>query len=177
MICIVIIAISAGSRALARVFSAPEKRAFRARNLFFLYLFHRTFWLSSHSASIFLCYHKHIQSFVNSVLIIAKTLSLSFSKRNRTPRARLLSRHQRKRARKKEREKEIQEYFFSCDEKKGVHEKKKERKKRKETEKTLTRKDDTKSSFLVLFLFRSFNEEEHHLEKTEKRSIKKGSEQ
>jgi hypothetical protein len=35
MICIVIIAISAGSRVLARVFSAPEKRAFRARNLFF----------------------------------------------------------------------------------------------------------------------------------------------
>jgi hypothetical protein len=55
----------------------------------------------------------------------------------------------------------------------------KKEKKRKETEKTLTAKDDTKSSFLVLFLFlfRSFNEEEHHLEKTEKRSIKKGSEQ
>ena len=35
MLCIVIIAISAGSRVLARVFSAPEKRAFRARNLFF----------------------------------------------------------------------------------------------------------------------------------------------
>ena len=80
MLCIVIIAISAGSRTLARVFSAPEKRAFRARNLFFFVSLSREMFGSTQlSCSViwFLCNHKHIQSFVNSVLIIAKTLSLS----------------------------------------------------------------------------------------------------
>jgi hypothetical protein len=69
------------ARGFSRVFSAPEKRAFRARNLFFfLYLFHGKCLAQLcdiESADIFLCNHKHIQSFVNSVLIIAKTLSLS----------------------------------------------------------------------------------------------------
>ena len=80
MLCIVIIAISAGSRVLARVFSAPKKRAFRARNLFFFVSLSREMFGSTQlSCSViwFLCNHKHIQSFVNSVLIIAKTLSLS----------------------------------------------------------------------------------------------------
>ena len=80
MLCIVIIAISAGSRVLARVFSAPEKRAFRARNLFFFVSLSREMFGSTQlSCGViwFLCNHKHIQSFVNSVLIIAKTLSLS----------------------------------------------------------------------------------------------------
>ena len=60
----------------------------------------------------FLCNHKHIQSFVNSVLIIAKTLSLSLL----LSRARLVSRHhtakERERERKKEREKEIYNINF-----------------------------------------------------------------
>jgi len=78
---IAIIAISR-ARGLSRpVFSAPEKRAIRARNLFFLYLFLSLLDIfgSKDLYDYFLCNHKHIQSFVNSVLIIAKALSLSFS--------------------------------------------------------------------------------------------------
>ena len=67
----------AGSRAC---FPRP-KNAHSARAIsFFLYLFHGKCLAQLcdiESADIFLCNHKHIQSFVNSVLIIAKTLSLS----------------------------------------------------------------------------------------------------
>jgi 7,8-dihydro-6-hydroxymethylpterin-pyrophosphokinase len=80
------------------------------------------------SADIFLCNHKHIQSFVNSVLIIAKTLSLSPS----LARAFIIeaSAKERERERKKEKKRYTILIFFSCEEKKkGVHEKKKERKK------------------------------------------------
>ena len=186
MICIVIIAISAGSRVLARVFSAPEKRAFRARNLFFFVSLSREMFGSTQlSCGViwFLCNHKHIQSFVNSVLIIAKTLSLSPS----LARAFSIeaSYRERERERKKEREKEIYNitFFFL------VRKKRRSRRKKEGKEKDLKRdgenpdtKDDTKSSsslVLFLFLFRYCNEEEEHrLEKTltEKRSIQKGSE-
>ena len=76
MLCIVIIAISAGSRVLARVFRARKTRIPRAQSLFFLYLFHGKCLAQQKMCSIdiFLCNHKHIQSFVNSVLIIAKAL-------------------------------------------------------------------------------------------------------
>jgi len=99
------------------------------------------------SADIFLCNHKHIQSFVNSVLIIAKTLSLSPS----LARALIIEASGKEREREKERKKEKKRYtiltfFFFCEEKKGVQgEKKKERKKtEKETEKTLPEKTTQK---------------------------------
>ena len=166
----------AGSRAC---FPRP-KNAHSARAIsFFLYLFHGKCLAQQKMCSIdiFLCNHKHIQSFVNSVLIIAKTLSLSLS----FSRARVYSRgiSERERERKKEKKRYKNINFFFLRGKKGVHEKKKERKKTKRDRENPDTKDDTKSSSLVLFLFlfRYFNEEEHHLEKTtEKRSIKKGSE-
>ena len=101
MLCIVIIAISAGSRVLARVFRARKTRIPRAQSLFFCISFTGNVWLNLVLyADIFLCNHKHIQSFVNSVLIIAKTLSLSLL----LSRARLVSRHRRKREREREKE-------------------------------------------------------------------------
>ena len=119
----------AGSRAC---FPRP-KNAHSARAIsFFLYLFHGKRLAQQSLVDIFLCNHKHIQSFVNSVLIIAKTLSLSLL----LSRARLVSRHRRKRERerKKEREKEIYNinFFFSCEEKKGVRMKKRREGKRLE---------------------------------------------
>ena len=122
----------AGSRAC---FPRP-KNAHSARAIsFFLYLFHGKCLAQSdiESADIFLCNHKHIQSFVNSVLIIAKTLSLSLL----LSRARLVSRHRRKRERERERKKEKKRYtiltfFFSCEEKKGVRMKKRREGKRLE---------------------------------------------
>ena len=120
----------AGSRAC---FPRP-KNAHSARAIsFFCISFTGNVWLNLVLyADIFLCNHKHIQSFVNSVLIIAKTLSLSLL----LSRARLVSRHRRKRERerKKEREKEIYNinFFFSCEEKKGVRMKKRREGKRLE---------------------------------------------
>jgi 7,8-dihydro-6-hydroxymethylpterin-pyrophosphokinase len=64
-----------------------------------LYLFHGKCLAQLDYPCWFLCNHKHIQSFVNSVLIIAKTLSPSLL----LSRARLSSRHRRKREREKER--------------------------------------------------------------------------
>ena len=90
----------AGSRAC---FPRP-KNAHSARAIsFFLYLFHGKCLAQLLFCDIFLCNHKHIQSFVNSVLIIAKTLSLSPS----LARAFIIE-ASAKRERKKEREKEIQ---------------------------------------------------------------------
>ena len=110
MLCIVIIAISAGSRVLARVFRARKTRIPRAQSLFFLYLFHGKCLAQQKMCSIdiFLCNHKHIQSFVNSVLIIAKTLSLSFSC------ARIYYRgiSERERERKKEKKRYNINFFF-----------------------------------------------------------------
>ena len=141
MLCIVIIAISAGSRALARVFSAPEKRAFRARNLFFFCISHchiGHFWLRLTLRRIILCNHKHIQSSVNSVLIIAKALcSLSPSP------ARAFIIEASAKERKKEREKEIYIFFFLRRGKKKAFMKKRrngKRRKEREREKTLRRK-------------------------------------
>ena len=162
----------AGSRAC---FPRP-KNAHSARAIsFFLYLFHGKCLAQLLFCDIFLCNHKHIQSFVNSVLIIAKTLSLSPS----LARAFIIEASAKEREKERKRKRDTILIFFSCEEKKGVHEKKKERKKTKRDRENPDTKDDTKSSSLVLFLFlfRYFNEEEHHLEKTtEKRSIKKGSE-
>jgi hypothetical protein len=176
MLCIVIIAISAGSRVLVRVFRARKTRIPRAQSLFFVSLSREMFGSTvCFFRDIFLCNHKHIQSFVNSVLIIAKTLSLSPS----LARAFIIEASAKEREKERKRKRDTILIFFSCEEKKGVHEKKKERKKTKRDRENPDTKDDTKSSSLVLFLFlfRYFNEEEHHLEKTtEKRSIKKGSE-
>jgi 7,8-dihydro-6-hydroxymethylpterin-pyrophosphokinase len=80
------------------------------------------------SADIFLCNHKHIQSFVNSVLIIAKTLSLSPS----LARAFIIeaSAKERERERKKEKKRYNIIIIFFLRGKKGVQgEKKKGRKK------------------------------------------------
>jgi hypothetical protein len=132
---------------------------------------------------IFLCNHKHIQSFVNSVLIIAKTLSLSPSL------ARAFSIEASYRERERERKKEKKRYtiltFFFLRGKKGVRMKKRregkrlEKRRRKPWQKR-RHKIIVFAVVLFLFLFRYCNEEEEHhrLEKisTEKRSIKKGSE-
>jgi hypothetical protein len=118
----------AGSRAC---FPRP-KNAHSARAIsFFLYLFHGKCFAQSdiESADIFLCNHKHIQSFVNSVLIIAKTLSLSPS----LARAFIIEASAKERER--ERKKEKKRYnniiiIFFLRGKKGVQgEKKKGRKK------------------------------------------------
>ena len=67
-------------------------------------------------ADIFLCNHKHIQSFVNSVLIIAKTLSLSPS----LARAFSIEASAKEREKERKRKRDIQYYFFfSCEEKKA----------------------------------------------------------
>ena len=166
------------ARGFSRVFSAPEKRAFRARNLFFLYLFHGKCLAQQKMCSIdiFLCNHKHIQSFVNSVLIIAKTLSLSPS----LARAFILeaSAKEREKERKRKRDTKIL-IFFSCEEKKAFTKKRRKGKRRKETEKTLTQKTTQNhlrsSSFS--FSFDILTKKSIIIEKTtEKRSIKKGSE-
>ena len=106
MLCIVIIAISAGSRVLARVFRARKTRIPRAQSLFFLYLFHGKCLAQQKMCSIdiFLCNHKHIQSFVNSVLIIAKTLSLSPS----LARAFILEASAKEREKERKRKRDIQ---------------------------------------------------------------------
>ena len=131
------------ARGFSRACFPRPKNAHSARAIsFFLYLFHGKCLAQLDYPCWFLCNHKHIQSFVNSVLIIAKTLSPSLL----LSRARLVSRHHTAKERERERKKEKKRYtiliFFSCEEKKkGVHEKKKERKKTwKETEKTLTEK-------------------------------------
>ena len=178
MLCIVIIAISAGSRVLARVFRARKTRIPRAQSLFFLYLFHGKCLAQQKMCSIdiFLCNHKHIQSFVNSVLIIAKTLSLSPS----LARAFILeaSAKEREKERKRKRDTKIL-IFFSCEEKKAFTKKRRKGKRRKETEKTLTQKTTQNhlrsSSFS--FSFDILTKKSILIEKTtEKRSIKKGSE-
>jgi hypothetical protein len=83
-----------------------------------LYLFHGKCLAQLDYPCWFLCNHKHIQSFVNSVLIIAKTLSPSLL----LSRARLVSRHHTAKERERERKKEKKRYtiliFFSCEEKK-----------------------------------------------------------
>ena len=127
----------AGSRAC---FPRP-KNAHSARAIsFFLYLFHGKCLAQLDYPCWFLCNHKHIQSFVNSVLIIAKTLSLPLL----LSRARLVSRHHTAKEREKERKKEKKRYtiliFFSCEEKKAFMKKRRKGKRRKETEKTLTQK-------------------------------------
>jgi hypothetical protein len=119
----------AGSR--ARVFRARKTRIPRAQSLFFLYLFHGKCLAQLDYPCWFLCNHKHIQSFVNSVLIIAKTLSPSLL----LSRARLVSRHHTAKERERERKKEKKRYnniiiIFFLRGKKGVQgEKKKGRKK------------------------------------------------
>jgi hypothetical protein len=129
MICIVIIAISAGSRVLARVFRARKTRIPRAQSLFFVSLSREMFGSTvCFFRDIFLCNHKHIQSFVNSVLIIAKTLSLSPS----LARAFIIeaSAKERERERKKEKKRYNIIIIFFLRGKKGVQgEKKKGRKK------------------------------------------------
>ena len=176
MLCIVIIAISAGSRVLARVFRARKTRIPRAQSLFFLYLFHGKCLAQLDYPCWFLCNHKHIQSFVNSVLIIAKTLSLSPS----LARAFIIeaSAKEREKERKRKRDTKIL-IFFSCEEKKAFTKKRRKGKRRKETEKTLTQKTTQNhlrsSSFS--FSFDILTKKSIIIEKTtEKRSIKKGSE-
>ena len=125
----------AGSR--ARVFRARKTRIPRAQSLFFLYLFHGKCLAQLDYPRWFLCNHKHIQSFVNSVLIIAKTLSLSPS----LARAFIIeaSAKEREKERKRKRDTKIL-IFFSCEEKKAFTKKRRKGKRRKETEKTLTQK-------------------------------------
>ena len=99
------------ARGFSRACFPRPKNAHSARAIsFFLYLFHGKCLAQLDYPCWFLCNHKHIQSFVNSVLIIAKTLSPSLL----LSRARLSSRHRRKRERerKKEREKEIYNINF-----------------------------------------------------------------
>ena len=165
------------ARGFSRVFSAPEKRAFRARNLFFLYLFHGKCLAQQKMCSIdiFLCNHKHIQSFVNSVLIIAKTLSLSPS----LARAFIIEASAKEREKERKRKRDTILIFFSCEEKKAFMKKRRKGKRRKETEKTLTQKTTQNhlrsSSFS--FSFDILTKKSIIIEKTtEKRSIKKGSE-
>jgi len=157
----------AGSRApcFLRPKSAQSARAISI----FLYLFLSLLDIfgSERLFNDFLCNHKHIQSFVNSVLIIAKALSLSFS----CALVYYWGISEREKERKRKRDTIILFFFFWG--KKRRFDKKKE--KDENFEKTLTTRDDTKSSSLFLFLFRS-NEEHHHLENSEKRSIKRGSE-
>ena len=164
----------AGSR--ARVFRARKTRIPRAQSLFFLYLFHGKCLAQLDYPCWFLCNHKHIQSFVNSVLIIAKTLSLSPS----LARAFILeaSAKEREKERKRKRDTKIL-IFFSCEEKKAFTKKRRKGKRRKETEKTLTQKTTQNhlrsSSFS--FSFDILTKKSIIIEKTtEKRSIKKGSE-
>ena len=119
----------AGSRAC---FPRP-KNAHSARAIsFFLYLFHGKCLAQSdiESADIFLCNHKHIQSFVNSVLIIAKTLSLSPS----LARAFIIeaSAKERERERKKEKKRYNIIIIFFLRGKKGVRMKKRREGKRLE---------------------------------------------
>ena len=121
----------AGSR--ARVFRARKTRIPRAQSLFFCISFTGNVWLNLVLyADIFLCNHKHIQSFVNSVLIIAKTLSLSPS----LARAFSIEASYRERERERERKKEKKRYtiliFFSCEEKKAFKAKKRRKGKRLE---------------------------------------------
>jgi len=122
----------AGSR--ARVFRARKTRIPRAQSLFFLYLFHgKCLAQLDYPSTYFLCNHKHIQSFVNSVLIIAKTLSLSLLL---SARAFIIEASYRERERERKKEKKrytILIFFLLVRKKKGVHEKKKEGKRRKET--------------------------------------------
>ena len=128
----------AGSR--ARVFCARKTRIPRAQSLFFCishcHIGH--FWLRLTLRRIILCNHKHIQSSVNSVLIIAKALcSLSPSP------ARAFIIEASAKERKKEREKEIYIFFFLRRGKKKAFMKKRrngKRRKEREREKTLRRK-------------------------------------
>ena len=164
----------AGSR--ARVFRARKTRIPRAQSLFFLYLFHGKCLAQLDYPCWFLCNHKHIQSFVNSVLIIAKTLSLSPS----LARAFILeaSAKEREKERKRNRDTKIL-IFFSCEEKKAFTKKRRKGKRRKETEKTLTQKTTQNHlrSFSFSFSFDILTKKSIIIEKTtEKRSIKKGSE-
>ena len=104
------------ARGFSCVFSAPEKRAFRARNLFFFVSLSREMFGSTvcFFRDIFLCNHKHIQSFVNSVLIIAKTLSLSPS----LARAFIIEASAKEREKERKRKRDTILIFFSCEEKK-----------------------------------------------------------
>ena len=176
MLCIVIIAISAGSRVLVRVFRARKTRIPRAQSLFFVSLSREMFGSTvCFFRDIFLCNHKHIQSFVNSVLIIAKTLSLSPS----LARAFIIEVSAKERERDRKRKRDTILIFFSCEEKKAFMKKRRKGKRRKETEKTLTQKTTQNhlrsSSFS--FSFDILTKKSIIIEKTtEKRSIKKGSE-
>jgi hypothetical protein len=115
MLCIVIIAISAGSRVLVRVFRARKTRIPRAQSLFFVSLSREMFGSTvCFFRDIFLCNHKHIQSFVNSVLIIAKTLSLSPS----LARAFIIEASAKEREKERKRKRDTILIFFSCEEKK-----------------------------------------------------------
>ena len=125
----------AGSRAC---FPRP-KNAHSARAIsFFLYLFHGKCLAQQKMCSIdiFLCNHKHIQSFVNSVLIIAKTLFLSPS----LARAFIIEASAKEREKERKRKRDTILIFFSCEEKKAFMKKRRKGKRRKETEKTLTQK-------------------------------------
>ena len=163
----------AGSR--ARVFRARKTRIPRAQSLFFLYLFHGKCLAQLDYPCWFLCNHKHIQSFVNSVLIIAKTLSLSPS----LARAFIIEASAKEREKERKRKRDTILIFFSCEEKKAFMKKRRKGKRRKETEKTLTQKTTQNhlrsSSFS--FSFDILTKKSIIIEKTtEKRSIKKGSE-
>jgi hypothetical protein len=101
-----------------------------------LYLFHGKCLAQLLFCDIFLCNHKHIQSFVNSVLIIAKTLSLSPS----LARAFIIEASAKEREKERKRKRDTILIFFSCEEKKAFMKKRRKGKRRKETEKTLTQK-------------------------------------
>ena len=70
-------------------------------------------------ADIFLCNHKHIQSFVNSVLIIAKTLSLSPSLARAFSIEASAKERERERRKKEKKRYTILTFFFFCEEKKA----------------------------------------------------------
>ena len=114
----------AGSRAC---FPRP-KNAHSARAIsFFLYLFHGKCLAQLLFCDIFLCNHKHIQSFVNSVLIIAKTLSLSPS----LARAFILEASAKEREKERKRKRDIH-FFFLAKRKKKAFMKKRRKGKRLE---------------------------------------------
>ena len=124
----------AGSRAC---FPRP-KNAHSARAISFFVSLSREMFGSTvcFFRDIFLCNHKHIQSFVNSVLIIAKTLSLSPS----LARAFIIEASAKEREKERKRKRDTILIFFSCEEKKAFMKKRRKGKRRKETEKTLTQK-------------------------------------
>ena len=105
------------ARGFSRACFPRPKNAHSARAIsFFLYLFHGKCLAQQKMCSIdiFLCNHKHIQSFVNSVLIIAKTLSLSPS----LARAFIIEASAKEREKERKRKRDTILIFFSCEEKK-----------------------------------------------------------